>query len=224
MGEARKVLRAWSGVERISLYEPLEPAPRFDRNAVMSEYRGMKDLRWHDWLEQERKLPRPVLISSRFKGRIKVDARASVVFPHEDEFGICGFEKRNRNFKGFAESGKKGLWLSNKVDSDRRLVIGESAIDCVSYAVLFAPAIYASFAGGMSEDQKVLISKTCRELPEGSEVVCITHPDKDGDAYAAVIAECASSLPFRIHRPDKVKDWNDFLQSKSGLHSFPAVL
>jgi len=60
MGEARKALRIWTGTERIPLYEPLEPQLRFDRNAVMAEYKAMKDLRWHDWLENERAPPRPL--------------------------------------------------------------------------------------------------------------------------------------------------------------------
>lgn len=227
MGEARKALRLWGGAARIPLYEPLEAARRFDRNAVLAEYRAMKDLHWHHWLEQERALPRPVLLSPRFNGRIKVDGRANVIFPHEDETGVCGFEKRNRFFKGFADLGRKSLWRSAHFDGDAQLVIGESAIDCLSHAALFpAPhARYASFAGGMSEDQVAFLAKECRGLPEGSEVVCITHPDANGKRYAEIILSAAGPLPFRLHQPSGVKDWNDYLQQArvSRLHSFPAV-
>ena len=69
----------------------------------------------------------------------------NAIFPHEDEHGLCGFEKRNRNFKGFADLGEKGLWTSNVFPEDRRLVIGESAIDCISHAALF-PCAHARYA------------------------------------------------------------------------------
>jgi hypothetical protein len=228
-GEARKVLRTWAGIDRVPLFQHLEPAPRGDREAVAAEYMGMKDLRWHDYLEQDRAIPRPVLLSPRFKGCIRVDARANAIFPHHDEQGLCGFEKRNRSFKGFADLGEKGLWASRVFPEDRRLVIGESAIDCLSHACLF-PAQdtrYASIAGGLNPKQPGLILAACKALPAGSEVVSITHSDADGERYAAVIAEMAQavSLPFRIHRPDGVKDWNDVLKGPDlGLHSFPAVL
>lgn len=49
-----------------------------------------------------------------------MDARANAIFVHEDEAGVCGFEKRNRNFKGFWDLGEKGLWTSNAFPEDRR--------------------------------------------------------------------------------------------------------
>ena len=82
-------------------------APRGNRDAVAAEYKPMKELRWHEYLEQERKLPRSVLLSARFRSRIRVDARANAIFPHEDEAGLCGFEKRNRNFKALGILGKR---------------------------------------------------------------------------------------------------------------------
>ena len=62
-----------------------------------------------------------MLLSPRFRGRIRVDARAKAIFPHENEAGLCGFEKRNRNFKSFAYLGEKGRWMSNAFSEDRRL-------------------------------------------------------------------------------------------------------
>ena len=196
-GEARKVLRTYMGVIRdpnLPVFEHLEAAPRSDVETVRSEYGRMKDLRWHEYLEQDRKIPRHVLVSDRFKGQIRVDSRANAIFPHENFDGLCGFEKRNRAFKGFADLGMKGLWHSNRFLDDKRLVIGESAIDCLSYFALFPAddARYASIAGGLNPEQPILISKAC----EGVEVVCITHPDKDGDHFATVIRDAAGSVPF----------------------------
>lgn len=229
MGEARKALRLWSGTARLALYEPLEATPKFDRKAVAAEFAKTKPLGWHDYLENERKIPRAVLTAPRFRGTLRVDARGNAVFPHFDEEGLCGFEKRNRTFKGFADLGRKGLWRSVGLGGDSQLVIGEGSIDCLSHAALFPSpsARYASFAGGLSELQEELLAKACRGMPEGSEIVCITHPDPDGERYAEVIRLAAGFLPFRIHRPDGVKDWNDALRAQASageMHSFPAVL
>jgi Toprim-like/Protein of unknown function (DUF3991) len=224
-GEARKVLRTWTGTARVAVFQHLEEAPRGNRDAVAAEYKAMKELRWHDYLEQERKLPRSVLLAARFRGRIRVDARSNAIFPHEDEAGLCGFEKRNRNFKGFGDLGEKGLWTSNAFPEDRCLVIGESAIDCISYEVLFPGGRYASIAGGLNPKQPDLISQACKAMPVGSEVVSVTHGDAEGERYAEVIREKATeaSLPFRVHRPQGVKDWNDVLKAaEPGLYSFPA--
>jgi hypothetical protein len=229
LGETRKVLRIWLGREfqkPLPVFEHLQQAPRANRAKVRAEFAAMKDIRWHDYLEKDRALPRHVLTSGRFKGRVRVDARSNAIFPHFDNGALCGFEKRNRTFKGFSTDGEKGLWLSNQLPEDNRLVIGESAIDCISYHVLFGDdrTRYSSIAGGLNPVQPELIRNECAALPRFSEVICITHADPDGQRYEEVIRECASisgvdPLIVRSHRPEVVKDWNDHLRA----HSFPAV-
>ena len=44
LGEVRKALRVFQGKAAIAVYEPLEAAPRFDRNGVLTECRAMKTL------------------------------------------------------------------------------------------------------------------------------------------------------------------------------------
>lgn len=230
LGEARKVLRVWLGRDRqitIPAFEHLTPAPRANRAKVQAEYAAMKNLHWHDYLEKERCLPRLVLRGPRFKGCIRVDARSNAIFPHYDGKALCGFEKRNRDFKAFASEGEKGLWLSNQLPGDRRLVIGESAIDCISHHAVFTDEYtrYASIAGGLNPIQPDLILKQCDSLLPSAEVVAITHADVDGDRYAAVIRQCILDtgrydLAFNIHRPAEVKDWNDVLRQSA---SFPAA-
>jgi hypothetical protein len=51
------------------------------------------------------------------------------------------------------------------------VVIGESAIDCISYEVLFSGGRYASIAGGLNPKQPELILQVCKAMPAGSEVV-----------------------------------------------------
>lgn len=172
LGETRQVLRVWLGKERqmpLPVYEHLTEAPRANRAAVQAEYATMKDLRWHDYLEKDRCLPRPVLTGPRFKGRIRIDARRNVIFPHFDNGVLCGFEKRNRTFKGFAAEGEKGLWLANQFPNDMRLVLGEGKIDCISHHVLFGDDYtrYGSIAGGLNPAQPELIRKECQAMPSG---------------------------------------------------------
>lgn len=210
-GEARKVLRVWTGTAKVSPFQHLEAAPRSNREAVAAEYKSMKELRWHDYLERDRKLPRAVLVSPRFRGRIRVDARAKAIFPHEDEVGLCGFEERNRNFKGFADLGEKGLWTSNGFAEDGRLVIGKARSIAFRMKCLFPGGRYASIAGGLNPKQPDLILQACKAMRAGVEVVSITHADPEGERYVEVVREMAAEA-----WPNGVKDWNDVLQAAEG--------
>jgi len=69
----------------------------------------MKDLSFHRYLEQVRCIPRALLHSARFAGKILIDARANAIFPHSDADGPCGYEMKNRGFTGFSKGGEKGL-------------------------------------------------------------------------------------------------------------------
>ena len=213
-GKARQILRLWAGTIPALPFDHLEESAPFDRAFVQSKYAAAKPLVWHDYLEKERLLPRAVLTGKRFQGQIRVDARANPIFPHRDQEGICGYEVRNKNFKGFAKLGQKGLWASNDFAGDRILVFSENAIDSFSYEAHWKlrNARYRSFAGGLSELQRSLIVEACKAMPSGSEVLCITHPDDAGYQYEQVIRESAGTTPVRVHRPTGVKDWNDFLR------------
>jgi hypothetical protein len=97
----------------------------------------MQNAAGHPYLESERAIPAALLQSERFAERMRIDARGNAVFPHFDREDLCGFEIKNRGFTGFASGGSKGLWLSQETPDDIRLVFCESAIDALSYAVLF---------------------------------------------------------------------------------------
>jgi hypothetical protein len=57
-GEARRILRGWTGTAPVSLFQQLESVPRGNREAVAIEYKAMRELVWHSYLEKDRKLPR----------------------------------------------------------------------------------------------------------------------------------------------------------------------
>lgn len=88
------------------------------------------------FLKQVRALPETVTGSARFAGRIYQDQRSNAVFPHCDLEGLCGYEIKNTGFTGFSPGGSKGLWCSRTTEEDDTLVIGEAAIDLLSFAAL----------------------------------------------------------------------------------------
>lgn len=191
LGQVRQTLRPWLGgkpilgVASLPRFPALQPTTT-DRMEVERQYRLMEDACRHVYLEQERRLPASLLAAPRFAGRIKTDKRGNAVFPHFDQAGLCGYEIKNSGYTGFAKGGEKGLWFSQTESTDDCLVICESAIDALSYAVLFPASTtrYASIGGQMNKKQPTLIAATMAKLAEGAEVVSATDNDVDGLGYA----------------------------------------
>lgn len=230
LGEVRKELRPWIG--RPSL--PLPALPKLeesskDRGAVEAEFEGMKDALRHPYLENERGLSASLLSSARFKGCVRIDHRGNAVFPHADQEGLCGFEKKNRNFTGFAKAGEKALWFSHCRKHDDFLIFCESGIEALSHAALFGTraARYASIGGEMSDKQLDLIRAAALKMPPGSEIVAAFNADADGREYAGKVRAIVESLGrldlrFTLHEPSGFKDWNDQLCGRPSP-SFPTV-
>jgi hypothetical protein len=226
LGEVRKKLRRWTGQSRpsIPVFDELVKTPR-DRQRVIAEYSRMQDARRHPYLEKERCIPVELLCSPRFLGRIRIDDRwGNAVFPHFDEEGLCGYEIRNRAFKGFAAGGSKGLWRSHEQVDDNRLVICESAIDCLSHAALFVNprARYASIGGQVNGSQPDLIKAAIASMPLNAEIVAAMDADAPGRDLAAMVRSAFDAvgredLAFRDHVPGGFKDWNEQLCSTQTL-------
>jgi len=222
LGAVRNELRPWVGgvVTRPSptSYLPdLTPVTR-DRAAVLRALAGMTTARQHDYLEVARGIPRALLTSPRFVGRILVDQRRNAVFPHADRDGFCGYEIKNRGFTGFPRGGEKALWVSGVRRSDTALVLAESAIDALSHAVLFPDpdARYASFGGGMNPTQPALIASAVARLSVGGKVFLAVDNDSEGRAFADTLEATIQELPRRDievirHSPEGPKDWNQVL-------------
>jgi len=230
LGAVRKILRPWIGKPAIvlPLFPKLEPTSK-DRMRVESQYRRMAPVLRHPYLERERCLPAAVLSSWRFAGRIRMDARGNVVFPHFDREGLCGYEIKNQGFTGFAAGGAKGLWFSHTGLDDRHLVLAESAIDALSYAALFPDAAdrtrYASLGGKPNSQQPGLVKATIARLPKGSEIVTAFDADHGGRNLVDVIHLLMEAVATETGRTDlifKVRlpaedggDWNQILQERS---------
>jgi Toprim-like/Protein of unknown function (DUF3991) len=227
LGSVRQILRPWIGRAATSPQFPtLEPASP-DRMRVEGAYRRMANAQRFPYLEQERCVPAAVLSSPRFAGRMRIDSLGNTVFPHFDARGLCGYEIKNRRFTGFAAGGNKGLWFSHTQPDDGRLVLAESAIDALSYAVLFPDpedrTRYASLGGKPSSRQTALVQATIASLPARAEIVVAFDADDAGRKLVEVIREAAASVASRTGRSDLIfkvqlpakegEDWNQVLQN-----------
>ncbi len=220
-GALRKELRPWMGRQGEALpYPPLLPTAR-DRMRVETAYARMQEACTHPYLENERAIPAMLLQSGRFISRVRIDARGNAVFPHFDREGVCGFEIKNRGFTGFASGGTKGLWLSQETPDDDRLVFCESAIDALSYAVLFSEdrTRYASIGGQLSPQQCELMRAAAAGMPRNAKIVAATDADASGGKLADSIREAVGltgrdDLTYVLYQPEGFKDWNDQLRNR----------
>lgn len=230
LAEVRRTLRTWAGsalpapahqpsvhshtrqVTHVPKPEPRSP----DRVKVVAEWANMQPALRHPYLERVRRLYAATLADARFADRIRIDARGNAVSAHFDDQGLCGFEKKNRQFTGFSPGGEKGLWHSANLPSAARVVIVESAIDALSHAQLKrdGDAAYISVGGTMSEKQQHLLRDVVEKaLARGAHIVVATDRDLAGDHLAEQIKGLAPP-DARIARdkPAMGKDWNEQLQ------------
>ena len=231
LGVVRKRLRPWLSPTTRPAFTPSEtvrdvrPVAR-DLLAVKAKFDAAQDVAGqHPYLCDTRCLPPPLLTSRRFFGRIRIDERGNVIFPHwtrqNGEAVLCGFEIKNEGYTGFASGGQKGLWPSTVLDEDRRLVIAETAIDALSYAALHDDGVsrYVSIAGQMNPQQPDLLVAAIRRLPRAGVVVMALDHDDAGERLAEQIQEIFGSadrddLELIDGRPPVADtDWNDVLRA-----------
>lgn len=220
IGEVRKNLRPWIGkpiASSLPHFAPLEKSSR-DRGLVEVQYAQTADAPRHPYLEQERCLPPCLLSNARFLGRVRIDERGNAIFPHFDQEGVCGFEKKNHGYTGFARGGEKGLWFSHVRKSDLALAICESGIEALSHAVLHPDGNtrYASIGGEMNHKQPELIKAAIAKMPAGSRIVAAFNADSEGRKFAGRLEEYVrvvgrEDLGFITHEPSALKDWNEQL-------------
>jgi len=229
LGGVRQELRRWRGAGQgvvrphPDLFRQEIETVSKDRAQVLMDLACFKDLSFHRYLEEARRIPRALLQSPRFAGRIKVDGRANVIFPHADAAGPCGYEIKNRNFTGFSRGGDKGLFFSAARAGDTTLVIAESGIDALSYAVLHPQenARYASTAGAMNPSQPALIASAIEKMGPGASLIIATDNDEGGCALAAQIDAIAAQTRRRDLQiiqdlpAGEGSDWNDILRASA---------
>lgn len=230
MGLLRKALRPWIGESNAPLRRP--PVSAFaqqvervnrDKAKVIEQYSQTRAIEGEQpYLQQGRTIPAETLQSPRFAGKIRIDERGNAVFPHADAGGLCGFEKKNRDFTGFASGGTKGIWSSAANKRDHTLVITEGAIDALSYFTLYRPAQarYISIGGAMNLEQPELIERAIGKLSEGATLILAFDNDAGGDELLTQVRAIAASagrtdIQITDHRPpERGQDWNDVLRHR----------
>jgi Toprim-like/Protein of unknown function (DUF3991) len=171
-----------------------------------------------------RGIMKDTLTSPRFHGRIYKDTRNNVIFPHYSN-GICGYELKNNGFTGFSPNGQKALWFSNAEKTDHTLVIAESAIDAISYSILYPDSSdrtrYASIGGAMSPKAKDVLHKAVKDFP-GQQITLAFDKDDGGEKITqdvqSLLADTGKQIT--VHLPQN-KDFNDDLKQKLGLPDKP---
>lgn len=219
LGRVRQELRPWIGgaapVAAPGFYVPDVQAIRKDRAAVAAEF-AKADVVENSVYLNGRGLRPETLADPRFAGTFRVDSRGSVLFPHHDDEGLCGFETKNRGFTGFSAGGRKTLWHSRTKPDDRRLVLVESAIDALSYHQLkpSADTRYVSIAGEPSSGGRDLIARAIRKMPDDAHVVIAFDRDAGGGKLAAEVTALVPRAFVRELPPalGRGKDWNDHVQ------------
>lgn len=221
LAQVRNELRAFMGLSGNIECEALPALQKTnDRRQIQEHYRHMHIAHSHPYLERERFIPALLLQYWRFEGTILIDRRGNAVFPHHDTDGLCGYEIKNNGFTSFSPGGTKGLWRSKTASGDKRLVICESAIDALSFAVLFDDGLtrYASIAGKPTPIQLNLIRVQIECTAPQSEIVAAMDADPPGTRLIQSIREAfqeaaRGDVTFRSEQPFGFKDWNEQLKA-----------
>ena len=230
LGEVRKILRPWIGqgadpLRRVEVqdYTPelMTPTATLNREQLTQSLAAMPVMTRSVYLEG-RNIPADLLASQRLVGKIYQDPRGNVIFPHYNLGGLCGYEKKNAGFTGFAEGGRKGLWASRVVSYDTTAVIAETAIDAISYLALHPDphTRLFSIAGTMSDDQLELVRRATLKLPDGGLVILAVDNDAGGDTLYGVLSEVLEQVSpkrsYQRHSPlERGQDWNEVLKAGS---------
>ena len=229
LGEIRKKLRPWiqqnSYQTNSKVYSKvnnkvykksetfLTPTDK-NRTQILLQIEQHQTINNHSYLNQ-RGITKDTINNPRFEGTIYQDKNNNVIFPHQDRSGVSGYEIRNENFKGFSTGGTKGLWTSRSGSQDKKLVICESPIDCLSYHQLFPDqqTRYFATSGTLSNKQKNLLQSAFEKIHQrGGEIIIATDGDEPGNKLSSQLAEIApKTAQISRHVPSYQKDWNEAL-------------
>lgn len=220
LGLVKKELRRWLGRPQTSnsespKYGYLKKKDVFDEKSMEIYLNRVKPIENIRYLKG-RYITSKVIYGPRFKGTIHQDYRNNTVFLHRNFKGICGAEQKNVDFTGCPTGSTKGIWHSNILSEDNQLVICESAIDCLSYHILYGKDRdrYISTGGNFSPNQQELLRRVIEKMPEGSCIVSAFDNDREGRKYdEKILAMVPQDKNYERHIPVQ-KDWNDDLKQR----------
>lgn len=232
LGEVRKELRPWiqqnssqtnskvnsKAKNKVDNKSTIKLIPtNKNRTQILIEIDKYQTINNHPYLNQ-RGIKKSTLDNPRFQGTIYQDKNNNVIFPHKDREGVSGYEIRNQKFKGFSTGGTKGLWTSRSGSQDKKLVICESPIDCLSYHQLFPDeqTRYFATSGTLSNKQKNLLQSAFEKIShKGGEIIIATDRDEPGNKLSQELAKIApKTAQISRHVPKYQKDWNEALNAQ----------
>jgi Toprim-like/Protein of unknown function (DUF3991) len=216
LGDVRKLLRNWSGSSYIEhddlqFHNPVYTGPDYEK--VKEDFSRCSPLgRQHPFFTK-RNILRSTFSSVRFSNSLWIDEYNNVVFPHKNEIGITGFEKRNVKFNGFTKDGKRSIWFSKSNVTDKRLFFCESGLDCLSHYQIHndGRTQYFSLGGELSDDQLNLLGKVFKKN-KGKDFCLGFDNDFNGKKYIKKIRTQFPEYNFYDCLPEiEGKDWTDLL-------------
>ncbi len=142
----------------------------------------------------------------------------TVAFPYRQSPGgkIVGAEARGVNLKRHLTGSRKAssVWISNPPAFTGRLIICESAIDCLSYHQLKGAGdnLYVSFGGTLANGQMECIKGIISSIEKSDDFRILIAVDNDeaGKSYAALLQNSFSEAI--LDRPSIGKDFSDEMQ------------
>ncbi len=216
LGEVRKELRPW--LNRGDLEDELVAKPQptsRDRISLIKECSRFSAPTNNPYLAKLG-ISESTLRNDRFIGRIAIDNKEHVIFPHYDHDGLTGYEVKNDDFTSFNSGVRKALWKSNQYEDDTRLVITKTAIDALSYHQLFPHKHTRYIAVGSmpsSYQRKLIVEKMTEFNHPGSEIIIATGNDKADEQLANTVTSLAPSrVQIKRHKPENARSWNECLQ------------
>lgn len=225
LGDVRRTLRAYDGssVHPPSFTLPFELQPsQHDAARVLSGWMKAKPLRKpHPYLTDIRNISEVVQLDPIFHNRIRIDHRGNMVVPHFNSSGLCGYELKNgtsrgTTFTGFSPGGVKALACSRPRDTDRAMIVCETAIDMFSLATLEGTdrRRFFSTAGQISPMQAECLRSAAANMPADSQVFLAFDNDDGGKKLTEQVRTALNTIDLPIHTyfPDLAGgDWNDVL-------------
>jgi hypothetical protein len=217
LGHVRQDLRSYLGspapAVRHAAPRP-KPSPQAQAKAMEKEKASVRPMTDTAYLES-RGISRRTLQDPRF-GNIMQDARGNVCFPHYNNNGVSGYEKKNDQFTGFSPGGEKGAYFSKMPENCNKIVVCESGIDALSHAELHPDnnAAYISIAGQMSPEQEQLLKDV---IERNSDKTFVAGFDNDpaGQRFADDLQKMCSekSVAMETDLPRaEGRDWNDEIE------------
>jgi hypothetical protein len=178
----------------------------------------LKPLKDYNWL-MSRGISKPTIESPLFNNAIfqyRSGSHLNTAFPYRTklEGEIVGAEVRNHQYKGHMTGSRKtdSIWISQPAQNCRRIIICESALDCLSHYELNPDPgnVYVSFGGHLTQGQLRAIQNLHNHLSKQSslEVYIGVDTDNKGDDYTRMIEQL---LPQSNRLTMEGKDLNEQL-------------